>query len=233
MRYNRVITGIFKSRPNRFIAICEVTGPDTGESAETRCHVKNTGRCREILVEGCKVILEISDNPDRKTKYDVIAAYKGDRLINIDSQVPNDVAVEALSEGKIIPGLKNIKREVAHGESRVDIFADGKKGTFVEVKGVTLERDGVVLFPDAPTERGVKHLNTLMRCVEEGYDAYVLLVIQMSGVDYFIPNYETHEEFGIKLKEAHDKGVNILAYDCVVTEDSISIGKEVEVRFRE
>ena len=232
MRYNRVITGIFKSRPNRFIAICEVTDPDTGESAETRCHVKNTGRCREILVEGCRVILEISDNPDRKTRYDLIAAYKGRRLINIDSQVPNDVAVEALTSGKIIPGLKDIRREVTHGESRIDIFAEGKKGTFIEVKGVTLENDGVVLFPDAPTERGVKHLNTLIRCVDEGYDAYILLIVQMSDVGYFIPNYETHEEFGIKLKEAYDKGVHILAYDCVVTEDSISIGKEVEVRFR-
>ena len=196
-------------------------------------HVKNTGRCREILVEGCKVILEISDNPERRTRYDLIAAYKGSRLINIDSQVPNDIAEEALSKGKVIPGLRNIRREVPHGESRVDIFAEGEKGTFIEVKGVTLERDGVVLFPDAPTERGVKHLNTLMRCVEEGYDAYVLLIIQMSDVDYFIPNYETHEEFGIRLKEAHDRGVHILAYDCMVTEDSISFNREVEVRFRE
>ena len=227
MRYEHVTTGTFLSRPNRFIAFCEIGGE------VCKCHVKNTGRCKEILVKGCKVILEVSDNPNRKTKYDVIAAYKGDRLINIDSQVPNDVAEEALSEGRVIPGLTNIRREVTHGESRVDIFAEGKKGTFVEVKGVTLERDGIVLFPDAPTERGVKHLNTLMRCVDEGYDAYVLLVIQMSDVDYFIPNYETHEEFGIKLKEARDKGVHILAYDCVVTEDSITLGKEVEVRFRE
>ena len=227
MRYEHVTTGTFLSRPNRFITFCEIGGE------VCTCHVKNTGRCKEILVKGCKVILEVSDNPNRKTKYDVIAAYKGDRLINIDSQVPNDVAEEALSEGRVIPGLTNIRREVTHGESRVDIFAEGKKGTFVEVKGVTLERDGIVLFPDAPTERGVKHLNTLMRCVDEGYDAYVLLVIQMSDVDYFIPNYETHEEFGLKLKEARDKGVHILAYDCVVTEDSITLGKEVEVRFRE
>ena len=119
-----------------------------------------------------------------------------------------------------------------HGDSRVDIFAEGDRGTFIEVKGVTLEKDGVVMFPDAPTERGVKHLNTLMKCIEDGYDAYVFLVVQMSDVDYFIPNYETHEEFGIKLEEAHDKGVHVIAYDCDVTEDSISIGKEVEVRFR-
>ena len=227
MKYENITSGTFISRPNRFIAKVDIGG-----NMET-VHVKNTGRCKEILVKGCRVILEESSNPNRKTKYDLVAAYKGDRLINIDSQVPNDVAEEALAEGKVIPGLKNIRREVIHGESRVDIFAEGKKGTFVEVKGVTLERDGIVLFPDAPTERGVKHLNTMMRCVEEGYDAYVLLVIQMSDVDYFIPNYDTHEEFGIKLKEAYDKGVHILAYDCIVTEDSISIGKEVEVRFRE
>ena len=227
MKYENITSGTFISRPNRFIAKVDIGG-----NIET-VHVKNTGRCKEILVKGCRVILEESSNPNRKTKYDLVAAYKGDRLINIDSQVPNDVAEEALAEGKVIPGLKNIRREVTHGESRVDIFAEGKKGTFVEVKGVTLERDGIVLFPDAPTERGVKHLNTMMRCLEEGYDAYVLLVIQMSDVDYFIPNYETHEEFGIKLKEAYDKGVHILAYDCIVTEDSISIGKEVEVRFRE
>ena len=172
MKYENITSGTFISRPNRFIAKVDIGG-----NIET-VHVKNTGRCKEILVKGCRVILEESSNPNRKTKYDLVAAYKGDRLINIDSQVPNDVAEEALAEGKVIPGLKNIRREVTHGESRVDIFAEGKKGTFVEVKGVTLERDGIVLFPDAPTERGVKHLNTMMRCLEEGYDAYVLLVIQ-------------------------------------------------------
>lgn len=227
MRYGRVIAGTFISRPNRFIAIVDLDG------VETRCHVKNTGRCREILIPGCKVILEISDNPERKTGYDVIAAYKGNRLINIDSQIPNDIAEEALREKNIIPGLSNIRREVRHGDSRIDIFAEGERGTFIEVKGVTLEKNGVVLFPDAPTERGMKHLNTLIKCVEEGYDAYVFLVIQMSDVDYFIPNYETHEEFGIKLKEAYDKGVKIIAYDCIVTEDSITADREVEVRFRE
>ena len=226
MRYEHIVTGTFISRPNRFIAYCEING------RTEKCHVKNTGRCREILVEGCRVILGISDNPERKTKYDVIAAYKGDRLINIDSQVPNDVVFEALTEKGIIPGLRNIRREVTHGDSRVDIFAEGERGTFIEVKGVTLEKDGAVMFPDAPTERGVKHLKTLMKCIEEGFDAYVFLVVQMSDVDYFIPNYETHEEFGIKLEEAHDKGVHVIAYDCDVTEDSISIGKEVEVRFR-
>ncbi len=226
MRYQKIVHGTFIERPNRFIAYCEVDGK------REKCHVKNTGRCKEILVEGCKVILSVSDNPERKTKYDVIAAYKGERLINIDSQVPNDVAEEALIRG-LIPGLTNIRREVTHGDSRIDICAEGKKRTFIEVKGVTLEKDGVVMFPDAPTERGVKHLNSLMGCVDEGNDAYILLVIQMSNVDYFIPNYSTHEEFGIKLKEAADHGVHVLAYDCDVTEDSITLGREVEVRFRE
>lgn len=226
MKYKNVTTGIFLSRPNRFIAYVDVDG------TVQKCHVKNTGRCKEILIEGVKVILEKSSNPERKTGYDLIAAYKGDRLINIDSQVPNAVVAESLPSLGIIKDLRSIRREVTHGDSRFDIFADADTPTFIEVKGVTLEDDGVVLFPDAPTERGLKHLRGLMKAVEEGYDAYVFLLVQMRSVEYFIPNYETHEEFGIVLKEASERGVHVIAYDCIVEEDSISIGDPVQVRFR-
>lgn len=227
MRYDHVITGTFLERPNRFIAKVDVDG-----NIET-CHVKNTGRCREILVKGCKVILSVSDNPERKTKYDVIAAYKGDRLINIDSQVPNAVAEECIPSLNIIKGLRSIKREVTYGNSRFDLFCEADTPAFVEVKGVTLEKNGIVMFPDAPTERGVKHLRELMECVKDGYDAYLFLLIQMSDVDYFTPNYDTHEEFGTVLKEASENGVHIIAYDSHVKEDSITVKDPVRVVFRE
>ncbi len=224
MRYSDVMTGIFIERPNRFIAIVSVNGKNEV------CHVKNTGRCKEILIKGVTVVLQRSDNPDRKTKYDVIAVYKGKRLINIDSQVPNAVVEECLPKLNIVKNLKTVVREVKYGNSRFDIYAEGNRKCFIEVKGVTLEDDGVVLFPDAPTERGVKHVNELMKAMDEGYDACIFLVIQMSGVKYFTPNYETHREFGEILKKAWDHGVKIIAYDCIVTENSIDINKEVEVR---
>lgn len=235
MKYDRVISGTFIDRPNRFIANVRIQGEGNEPDSYpvVRCHVKNTGRYKEILVEGCKVVLQRSDSIGRKTAYDVIAAYKGDRLVNIDSQAPNTVVAEGLPRIGIVPGLGSIRREVKHGDSRIDILAEGERKCFVEVKGVTLEKDGVVLFPDAPTERGLKHLDNLIRCVDEGYDACVLLLIQMSDVNYFMPNYETHEAFGKRLKEASDRGVKVIAYDCSVTEDSIEIGNPVEVRFRE
>lgn len=226
MRYSNVTTGTFIERPNRFIAKVEIDG-----KIET-CHVKNTGRCKELLIKGAKVVLEIASNPERKTKYDVIAVYKGKRLINIDSQVPNAVVYESLASTGMIKGIKNIKREVTYGDSRIDIFVEADKDTFVEVKGVTLERDGVVLFPDAPTERGVKHVNELMKAVKDGYDAIVFLLVQMSNVDYFTPNYETHEEFGKVLEKASKNGVRIVAFDCVVNEDSIELGRPIGIRFR-
>ena len=227
MRYSNVISGTFLERPNRFIAKVEIDG-----RVET-CHVKNTGRCREILEKGCRVILSVSDNPDRKTAYDLVAAYKGSRLINIDSQVPNAVVEECLPSLGLIKGLRSIKREVTYGNSRFDIFCEADRPTFVEVKGVTLENDGVVLFPDAPTERGVKHLKELIQCVKDGYDAYLFLLVQMSDVEYFTPNYDTHEEFGTVLKDASDNGVRIIAYDCAVEEDSIKAKDPVRVVFRE
>ncbi len=222
MHYNSALTGIFIERPNRFIASVEIDGK------VEKCHVKNTGRCKELLIKGVKVVLSVSDNPERKTKYDVIAVYKGKRLINIDSQIPNRVVEESLPRIGLIDGLKTVKSETVHGDSRFDFFAEGKKKCFVEVKGVTLEKDGIALFPDAPTERGLKHVKGLTECVKEGYDAYIFFLIQMKDVRYFTPNYETHPEFGEALIEAERNGVHIVAYDCDVTESSIELRNPVK-----
>ena len=190
-------------------------------------HVKNTGRCKELLVKGAKVVLAESDNHNRRTRFDLISVYKGNRLINMDSQVPNEVVAESLPSLGLVPGLKSIKREVGYGNSRFDIFADGDRPTFIEVKGVTLEEDGIVLFPDAPTERGVKHLRELISAHGDGYDTIVLFLVQMGDVRYFTPNRGTHREFAEVLREASEAGVRVVAYDSVVTEDSITIGDRV------
>lgn len=221
--YDHVINGIFLRRPNRFIAYVET---DRGEEI---CHVKNTGRCREILVPGAKVYLSVSDNPNRKTRCDVIAVEKGDRLINMDSQAPNRVAAEAIPW--LFPGAKMIRPECAFGDSRLDFYVetDARK-IFMEVKGVTLEADGVVSFPDAPTERGVRHLKELEKCVAAGYEAAVLFVIQMENVLYFTPNRRTHPAFADALKEARKAGVQILCYDCRVTKDGMILHQPVEIR---
>lgn len=224
MRYGRVITGIFRSRPNRFIAICEVNGETC------RCHVKNTGRCKELLVEGAKVFLSVSDNPSRSTKYDVVAVVKGDRLINMDSQIPNDVAEEGLKRIPDFSGVKTIRREFTYGDSRIDMMAeDDDRRYLIEIKGVTLEIDGVVRFPDAPTERGVKHIRELAKSMEDGYTPYLLFVIQMDNVDHFEPNRATDPAFADALKEAKYAGVKILAYTCNVTPDSIDLKDRVDV----
>ena len=228
MKYDRVTTGTFISRPNRFIAKVEVNG-----MVET-VHVKNTGRCKEILVPGTKVILYDSDNPDRKTRYDLIAAYKGDILINIDSQAPNAAFKEFIKEGGLFGDDPEIHPEFTHGDSRFDFFVrDGDRECFIEVKGVTLEFDGECRFPDAPTERGVKHVRGLMEALDEGYECYIALVVQMKGMKDFIPNYETHEEFGIVLEEAYRRGVKILVYDCIVTPDSMVVDSPLPFRFRD
>ena len=164
--------------------------------------------------------------------YDLIAVYKGDRLVNIDSQVPNAVVADALPTLGIIPNIKNVRREVTYGSSRFDIYAEGDRRCFIEVKGVTLEEDGVVMFPDAPTERGLKHLRELESAVADGYDTFIILLVQMSDVRYFTPNYATHREFGEALEHASHNGVHVLCYDCVVTEDSIDIGRPVDIRYR-
>lgn len=196
-------------------------------------HVKNTGRCRELLVPEAKVYLYVSDNPNRKTKYDLIAVEKetdrGVILVNMDSQVPNDVVAEWLPKSTLFSENAVIKREVKFGNSRFDFYVEDKeRKAFIEVKGVTLENDGVVSFPDAPTERGVKHINELVYCLEEGYEAYIIFVVQMKGVKRFEPNAEHHKEFADTLASAREKGVKILVFDCLVTPDSIKIDEKIE-----
>ena len=227
MRYGKTVRGTFVSRPNRFIAKVLVEGK------EETVHVKNTGRCREILVPGTQVVLEDSRNPSRKTRYDLIAAYKGGNLINIDSQSPNKAFGEFITESGIFGGTPAVHPEYSHGDSRFDFYIESEgRRIFVEVKGVTREFDGVCMFPDAPTERGLKHLRGLERCVEEGYEAYLALVVQMKGMHVFVPDYETHPEFGREMERAEEMGVGILVYDCVVTEDSMYVDSPVPHRYR-
>lgn len=223
MTYSNMIPGTFLARPNRFIAHVEIGG-----NTEI-VHVKNTGRCRELLPVGAQVWCQKSDNPNRKTKYDLITVRKGSRLINMDSQAPNIAAKEWLLSGGL-GNAENLKAECVHGDSRFDFsFTLEGKPCFLEVKGVTLENDGVCAFPDAPTERGTKHLRGLQRCVEEGFGGYVLFVIQMSDVKYLHPNDVTDAAFGKALREAAAAGVQVLAVDCTVTEDSMTIGNFVPV----
>ena len=230
MNYKKIVQATFIERPNRFIAYCKIN-----ETIE-KVHVKNTGRCRELLIPNCTVYLEESDNPSRKTKYSLIAVQKGNRLINMDSQVPNKVVQEALVNKTIIlPGLDEeitfIKPEKTYGNSRFDIYLETKnKKAFIEIKGVTLEEDGVVLFPDAKTERGVKHIKELIEAKKDGYHSYVVFVVQMKDVKYFTPNIKMHKELGDALIEAQNAGVNVLAYDCEVTPNSIEIKDEVNVK---
>ena len=229
MKYNKVIEAKFISRPNRFIAYCEVDG-----EKET-VHVKNTGRCRELLVPDSTVYLAVSDNPERKTKYDLIAVEKetarGNIMINMDSQAPNSAAYEWMSSGGYFGEGVTVRREVTYGKSRFDLYIEqGERRAFVEVKGVTLENDGVASFPDAPTERGIKHVNELVSAFEDGYEAYILFVIQMKGVHTFKPNDETHKAFGDALRHAAGSGVKILAYDCAVSPNEMVVDAPVEVK---
>ena len=223
MIYANMVPGTFLARPNRFIAHIEING-----QKET-VHVKNTGRCRELLPVGASVWCQYSDNPSRKTRYDLITVRKGSRLINMDSQAPNIAAKEWLQSGGL-GVLENLRSETTHGDSRFDFsFTRDGQVCFLEVKGVTLEHDGVCAFPDAPTERGAKHLRGLTRCVEAGYGGYVLFVIQMSDVNYLHPNDATDPAFGAALREAAAAGVKVLAVECAVTEDSMVISKPVPV----
>lgn len=224
MRYENITEGIFLKRPNRFISHVEI------DKRVEVCHVKNTGRCRELLVPGTPVFLEKSSNPNRKTQYDLIAVKKGNRLINMDSQIPNKVVEEWLLKGNLFGEGAVVKREVTYGNSRFDLYIETPdKKCFMEIKGVTLEEDGVVRFPDAPTQRGVKHVKELCRCIEDGYQAYIMFVIQMEDVRYFEPNEATHPEFGEALREAQKAGVHILAYACDVRKDLINLSKPVRV----
>lgn len=227
MKYERIETGKFIERPNRFIAYVEIAG-----QKET-VHVKNTGRCAELLQPGAEVYVQKADNPERKTQWDLIGVKKGKRMVNMDSQIPNKVVEEWIRKGNLFPNATLIRPETRYKQSRFDLYIEeGDRKIFIEVKGVTLEQDGVVKFPDAPTERGVKHLNELCEAVKDGYEAYVFFVIQMKGVKYFTPNMQTHAAFGDTLRNAKEQGVRILAYDCKVSKDSIEIAQEVPVVFR-
>lgn len=226
MHYSNCTAGTFLSRPNRFVAQVALDG-----RAET-CHVKNTGRCRELLIPGCRVYLTRSDNPARKTKYDLIAVEKetarGPLLINMDAQAPNRIFAQWIRQQE--PGIA-VHPEYRYGDSRLDFCLERPEGLhLVEVKGVTLEREGHCLFPDAPTERGVRHLHELMRAVEEGHRATAFFVIQMADVLDFAPNDATHPAFGEALREAARRGVEIAAYTCRVTPETVTLDAPVPVR---
>lgn len=232
MIYEQMREGRFLSRPNRFIAWVELDGE------AVCCHVKNTGRCRELLTEGAQVWVQECANPSRKTRFDLIAVRKGQLLINMDSQAPNRAAGEWIASGGLLragqaaagESLTLLRPECRFGSSRFDFYLETtRERAFLEVKGVTLEQDGVALFPDAPTERGVRHMEELCACVREGYGGYLLFVIQMEGVRCFRPNERTHPAFGQALRAARAAGVRILAYDCAVTADSMSLRAPVPV----
>ncbi len=232
MKYNNIHKAVFVSRPNRFIAECEIDG------RSVVAHVKNTGRCKELLVPGAAVYLDEPISKERKTKYDLVAVEKlcGDGsslLINMDSQAPNEAASEFIKSGKLYP-FTNVRREVTVGKSRFDFCIENKgEITYLEVKGVTLENEGIVSFPDAPTERGIKHIEELIELKMQGYGAAILFVIQMQGISEFRPNYLTHKAFGEALCRAQKSGVDILAYDCVVTPDSMTVNSIVKINLEE
>jgi len=224
MQYHSVISGYFRARPNRFVAYVE-----TSDGIQT-VHVKNTGRCRELLVPGALVYLEKSRNPDRKTAYDLIAVEKNGLLINMDAQAPNKVFAEWVEHGGFSEKVTAIRSEYRYGESRLDFCLETERGLhLVEVKGVTLEENGAARFPDAPTQRGVRHIRELQKAVESGLDATLFFVVQMEGVVSVQPNDETHPAFGAALREAAARGVQVCAYDCEVTPDNISIRRPIPV----
>ena len=227
MVYENIVQGIFVKRPNRFIAHVLIDGK------EEIAHVKNTGRCKELLVPGAKVILEdCSHNPNRKTKYSLISVWKGDMLVNMDSQVPNAVVYDALKTNKIkgFEEITSIKREISFENSRFDIyFESGNEKGFVEVKGVTLEDNGIAMFPDAPTKRGKKHVLEMVDAVKKGYGGVIFFLIQMKGPKKFRPNWEMDKDFSDAVKFAQENGVEIMAYDSIVTENSIVLDSTVEI----
>ena len=229
MQYKNSIQATFIERPNRFIAYCEINGE------RVKVHVKNTGRCKELLVPGCTVYLEYDANPKRKTQYSLISVQKGERLINMDSQVPNKVFYEAFQQGELtLPDLRGqviqLKPEKTYKHSRFDAYIETtQEKAFIEIKGVTLEEKGVVKFPDAPSERALKHVEELIEALEEGYKAYLIFIVQMENVLYFTPNEVTQKAFAKIVQQAAEKGVHILAYDCKVTKETIKIGEKVQV----
>lgn len=225
MKYVNVCEARFINRPNRFIAKVMLN------KEELTVHVKNTGRCRELLIENARVILEKSSNPDRKTQYDLIAVYKGNTLINMDSQSPNKAVGEWLSAGGFLKNPTFIKPESTFGKSRLDFYEENEsEKAYIEVKGVTLEENGIARFPDAPTERGRKHLSELINARNQGFRAAVIFVIQMKGCHLFEPNYATDKPFAEELKRAYENGVEIIAVDCKVQPDGMTVDEKIEVK---
>lgn len=227
MIYENILPAIFVDRPNRFIAHVELNG-----RLEV-CHVKNTGRCRELLIPGCRVYVQHQPSPTRKTAYDLIAVEKGERLLNMDANAPNRIFGEYVRAGRFLRGWSVIRPETTHGDSRFDFYLESPgHRLFAEVKGVTLEDDGVMRFPDAPTERGVKHLEGLARCVQEGYEAWAVFVIQTENVRWMEPNRRTHPAFADAMRQAAQAGVHLLALDCHTEPDRLEICRPVEIRLR-
>lgn len=224
MRYGTVLSGHFVERPNRFIALVDTAG------GRQVCHVKNTGRCRELLVPGATVYLERAENPDRKTAYDLIAVEKGNLLINMDAQAPNRIFREWAAAGGFAPDITAVRPEYVYGASRIDFCLETARGLhLVEVKGVTLEENGHARFPDAPTERGVRHIHELRTAVGQGLEATLFFVVQMEGMKDVAPNDATHPAFGAALRAAAKAGVHVRAFDCAVTPDSVVIRREIPV----
>ena len=220
MKYNNIVKGRFLSRPNRFIAFCEIGGE------VYKCHVKNTGRCRELLIPGAVVYLDKAENPDRKTPFDLVKVCKGDLLVNMDSNAPNKVFHEYIP--KLFSDVVKVKPEYTYGNSRIDFYVEtvtDKK--LIEIKGVTLENDGVARFPDAPTERGIKHIHELIEAKKAGFDCYIAFIVQMEGMREFRPNWDTHPAFGEALTDARNNGVKIIALGCTVTETDLDITYEI------
>lgn len=227
MRYDNITQGTFLDRPNRFVADVDINGQ------VWPCHVKNTGRCRELLRPGVPVYLRESPDPARKTRYDLICVKKNGQLVNIDSQIPNHAVAEWLKKGMLFPRDARIWMEKRYGNSRFDLYVEaGDRRAYLEIKGVTLEIGGQARFPDAPTERGVKHVRELIQCLRDGYEAYLIFVIQMAGIQGFAPNWATHPEFGQALQDARQAGVKILAYSCQVQPDEIVLDAPVPIDLR-
>ncbi len=225
MRYQNIRKGIFKKRENRFIALVEIDGKIE------KCHVKNTGRCKELLVFNAEVFVEENFSEKRKTRFSLISVIKNNKLINMDSQAPNKAVSEWIESGGLFDGVNLLKSEVKFQNSRFDFYAEKDNSRiFIEVKGVTLEENKIVRFPDAPTKRGVKHIFELCDAVKQGYNSYIIFVIQMSDVLWFEPNYQTHSEFGKALKYAENQGVIILAYSCKVGSDFMEIDKKIKIK---
>lgn len=226
MNYGNMVKGLFLERPNRFLAVVEIGG------RREICHVKNTGRLKELLLPG-ETVVYLEDHgirKERKTRYSLTAVIKDKKIVNIDSQAPNKVVGEWIRKGGLLTGLTFLKAEQRYESSRFDFYAlAGGKRVFIEVKGVTLEENGTALFPDAPTIRGVKHIRELCRAVEEGFEAYILFIIQMSGVSAFEPNERAQAEFKAALCLARDAGVHVMARECRVWEGGLEMGGEVKV----